>query len=948
MKTLISICSFCLCLFTYLHPSAVPGAAQDGQFGELNLIQEEHEMHGEEEGQTTVPTKNDEAKTGKHETKVLTKAHEAILPPEAGAEVSAAEPEESKAPAKKSELRGTYQDLLADAWKAYTAQSYPKAKHLFRNAIQSKDIKVANEALLGLGYTLKNMGEHTEARAILEQLVIKDYRTEETVPQLLELLFAAKDWEKSEGLLGKLSPEQRQEWREKLESLKFQDEFEKVKKSSNKEQLVSFVEAHQHLLRQCKSPKSFYLTALGLSKSGAKRDALGIFGQLLACNPRNWDFRIKILGELSSLLAFDTAWAKLTQEQQRRQLPAKYQARLAKIEIRLLRRRLSKLDASCIEYRTLSNRLVALDPHDQDARKGLAWSCYSAEEYHCALENFSTLHASDPQKEEYLLGYCYTLEKLGQIDKAISLLEGWKMLSSPEIVSAIHRLYRQQGAALYEERNYGEAEYYLTKALQIDPGDKTGKNLLGWSRYHQGDFDGALSVFREIYWVSKSPQSAENALLVLEKKGSDSKTSEFLSELAAEENPALQKIAADRFYLRGELIKAAQTFKGSDSCYYNCDTPWAELFGYYRNRDGDSGFSRLTELAFPFRFHYPAVNGREWVAGVTSIFLDAGEVSAEPFAGKFYRSLNTSGAKDDSFEESVWVWTPEVLYNIEGPVKYEFRLGATPFGGAVDPMVTFSAQASRKDSWHVNVHQCSVDESILSYVGQQDPYGNQDWGRVLKTGIEGSKTFSLVPPYWISVNLGYDSYWGKNVEENRSIFGTASAGRSEPFRDGYLSYGLFFSAEHFEQNTDFFTFGHGGYFSPNVFYISGPFLQYKTGPCRDYWFDGQISLGYMHYETEDAPHYHKTRDDLSGMNQAAINEFNAEFEGESESDLGISLKFQGLRHINDRVAVGGAVSLDTTSEYTEWQALLTLRLYFQPRTKFCAARDLLNTVRPCF
>lgn len=51
----------------------------------------------------------------------------------------------------------------------------------------------------------------------------------------------------------------------------------------------------------------------------------------------------------------------------------------------------------------------------------------------------------------------------------------------------------------------------------------------------------------------------------------------------------------------------------------------------------------------------------------------------------------------------------------------------------------------------------------------------------------------------------------------------------------------------------------------------------------------------MYYKTEDAPHYHKTDDDLSGLNQAAINEFNAEFEGESESDLGISVKFQGLR-----------------------------------------------------
>jgi tetratricopeptide (TPR) repeat protein len=909
-------------------------------------------MHGEEqERHTTVPTKNDEArvKTREHETKVRTKAHEPILPPEAGAEMSAAEPEKSKAPAKKSTgIRGTYQELLADAWKAYTAQSYSKAKHLFQNAIQSKDMKVANEALLGLGYTLKNMGEHTEARAILEQLVAKNYRTEETILQLLELLFAAKDWEKSEALLQKLSPEERQGWREKFEGLKFQAEFEKVKKSSDEEQLVSFVEAHQHLLKQCKFSESFYVTALEVSKSGAERKALGIFRQLLACNPRNWDFRIKVFRELISLLAFDTASAELTKEHQRPQVPTKYQARLAEVEIQLLKRRLSKLDASCYEYRTLSNRLVALDPHDQDTRKGLAWNCYRAEEYQCALENFSSLYASDPQKEEYLLGYCYTLEKLGRTDRAISLLESWEKLSSPEIVSAIHRLYRQKGDASYKEKNYAKAEYYLTKALEIDPGDKTGKNLLGWSRYQQGDFDGALSVFRETYRVSKSPEWAENALIVLEKEGNHSKTSEFLFDLAGEESPALRKIAADRFYLAGEPIKAAQTFKGSDACYYNCDTPWAELFGYYRNRDGDSGFSKLTEVAFPFRFHYPTVNGREWVAGVTSIFVDAGDVPAEPFAGKFYSSLDTPGAKGDSFEESVWVWEPEVRYHIEGPVKYEFRLGATPLGGAVDPMVTFFAEASKKDSWHVNVHQCSVDESILSYVGQRDPYGDQDWGRVLKTGIKGSKTFALVPPYWFSVNLGYDYYWGKNVKENYSIFGTASAGRSETFRDGYLSYGLFFSTEHFERNTDFFTFGHGGYFSPNVFYISGPFLQYKTGPCRDYWFDGQISLGYMYYKTEDAPHYHKTDDHLSALNQAALNEFNAEFEGESESDLGISAKFQGLRYINDRVAVGGAVSLDTTSEYTEWQALLTLRLYFQPRIKFCAARDLFNTIRPYF
>lgn len=742
MKILINICSICLLLSTHLSLVTAQETMQ-GQYSDgSHFIETPKHARGENRGQRK------------------------------------ADPKPSV----------THRGLLAEAWKLYRAKKYPKAKRLFQKAMQAKDAEVRDEALLGLGYTMKNIGENAEAMAILGKLVQKDYRSAETVPALAELLFAAGDWEKSEELLVKMHHKDRETW-----------------------------------------------------------------------------------------------------------------------------------------------------------RKRLAWSCYRAQDYQCAIEHFSTLYSSDPQEEEYLLACCYALEKLGWWEEAINLLEAWEGGMSTEIASVMNRLYKQKGDSEYKKKNYAQAEHYLAKALKIDPWDDGAMSLIGWSRYHLGDLDGALYIFRKKYRDSKSPESAGTLLLVLEKMG---KESQFLSELAADQDPVLRKIAGDHFYQRESPIRAAQTFKSSDSCYYNCDTPWGELFGYYRHRDGDAGLSKLTELAFPIRFHYPMQYGREWVVNITPKYLDAGRAPSEPYAGKFYRSLNDPNVNADSFDDSLWVWEPEVGYNIEDVVNYELRLGATPIGGAVDPMVRFFAQASKKDEWHVNLHQCSVKESILSYVGQTDPYGTKTWGRVLKTGIEGSRTFSLHPPYWFSLDLGYDYYWGKNVKENYSIFGTASAGRTQPFGDGDLSYGLFFSSKHFRRNTDFFTFGHGGYFSPDIFYIYGPFLRYATDHCRDYWFDGQISLGYMHYETENAPHYHETGDATSDLNLSAGNDFNGGYEGDTESGLGVAVKLQGLKFVNDHAAVGGGVSLDSTSEYTEWQVLLTLRLYFQPRKKLCSTKDLFRTVLP--
>jgi hypothetical protein len=289
---------------------------------------------------------------------------------------------------------------------------------------------------------------------------------------------------------------------------------------------------------------------------------------------------------------------------------------------------------------------------------------------------------------------------------------------------------------------------------------------------------------------------------------------------------------------------------------------------------------------------------------------------------------------------------PDLALELEGRLHLSLHAGTTPVGGPVRPTPTFAARLSAPD-WYVDLHRCDVGDSILSYVGQKDPYSRDRWGRVTRNGLTAGKTWALRPGWWVSSSAGFDYYTGENVWSNQSVQFDAAVGRTLMLDADELSYGLFFHAEHYRRNSDFFTYGHGGYFSPGLMTLLGPFVRYRSAVCRDFWFDVQASVGWLHQRLDASPAYPLFDGDDAGLTPAAAAEARSRYAGDTADKIGASLKLQAMKLLTPHVAVGAFAAVDNSADYTEWTAGLGVQIFFDPQNLFWMRKDMFRDFGRC-
>jgi len=288
-------------------------------------------------------------------------------------------------------------------------------------------------------------------------------------------------------------------------------------------------------------------------------------------------------------------------------------------------------------------------------------------------------------------------------------------------------------------------------------------------------------------------------------------------------------------YAAEELpIRAAQTHpeSGRGTCYANCDAPWLDTGVRFRSVSGDDGLSRLDELSFPIQYHRPAANGGKWTVRLAPRLLSTGKAPQDAYMGSFYSYLD-QGQRRQSPLDQTWVVSPEVGYQQAGRYRFQAMLGATPLGGPIHALPIFRLGLGQDNDWALELRQGSVSESLLSAIGQKDPYSGATWGRVVQSGIKAGKTFDLAGAYWLAAEAEYDHYWGENVAGNHRVAGNLSLGRTDDYRDMEFTSGLSLTAFHFQNNQNFHTFGHGGYFSPSVPALQGVLVRPVCQPGLD-------------------------------------------------------------------------------------------------------------------
>jgi hypothetical protein len=399
------------------------------------------------------------------------------------------------------------------------------------------------------------------------------------------------------------------------------------------------------------------------------------------------------------------------------------------------------------------------------------------------------------------------------------------------------------------------------------------------------------------------------------------------------------------FFDRGAPVTAAQLDRSPDRCYLNADSPRMEAFLYYRSKQGDGKFGDIEETALPITFVYPTALGNQWSASVTPKYLSGNSGPSNPQAGRYYRFLDGAAKKQD-LEDSLFVVQPDVGFAMEGQLHTDIHIGSTPFNGPVDPTPTFEIRVSAPD-WYVDVHRCNVKDSILSYVGQKDPYGNDEWGRVTRNGIEAGKTWPLGGKWWVSGSAGFDYYMGDSVWDNQAVHLDTAVGRTLLFDRDEFSYGLFLTAQHFRRNSDFYTYGHGGYYSPDLMTMVGPLVRYRTAICRDYWFDVQASAGWLHQRLGSSPFYPLFDGDTAGFTPAAAADANGKYDSDTDNKLGINLRLQGMKMITPYLAAGGFASVNNSADSTEWTAGIGIQIFFDPQNLFWTRKDMFREFGKC-
>lgn len=595
-----------------------------------------------------------------------------------------------------------------------------------------------------------------------------------------------------------------------------------------------------------------------------------------------------------------------------------------KLQSDFLREKLTKSLPDSKEATELSQQMLVLDPDDKAALSALAWSHYHHEDYEHSSELFRKLSHAAPENSDYRSGLINGLLKLNRLDEAFSELqradrhdEAYQKLET--------RLYMARANRHFQNKKYKESEADLKKVLESSPNDPDARLLMGWSLYSQKQTKAAVDYFSGI-WLERPDAGVASVLPGLyDELGMSKEKASFLRQLEQSEKPELRKILADYHAAvqnrntSGDT-RTAESVNSPQSIYFNTHKPSLALNYLYRSRSGDNGTAHLEQQGARLSYKYPLSESQAVSFELTPEHISSGGV-------KDFSTLSVGtvvGVGDTAMQRSLVtsadLITPTLKFQAEGGIKQSYMLGTTPLNGIIAPMATAAAQYEGRN-WQVNLHQEPVIQSILSYTGLNDPFGSRSWGRVVRSGANGTYTFPLDHDYWLSFSGRADYLWGKNVIDNFGAEGGMAAGKSITTSMGSLTLGAFVTNIHFERNVNFYTFGQGGYYSPNYLLAAGPFLNFEYKAGNKIWWKTELSGNRFHSETADAPFF-PLQNERPGESH---------FAGSVKDGIGYRVAVEGRYLVNPYLDVGGRFSLEQAAAFNDMASNLGIRLYFSPR-----------------
>jgi len=544
------------------------------------------------------------------------------------------------------------------------------------------------------------------------------------------------------------------------------------------------------------------------------------------------------------------------------------------------------------------------------------------------------------QRNRLLLDQAEQYRRLGKHQQALDILQGFQTDTAQQ-----DDVLREKAALYRAMQKPAMAANYYQQLLQLHPQET---DLI---------FD-LLHAQIEARQIIKAQELAITINHKLEKKDvphrlalieawsdmqNEDKASQLLAVLRNDfpENPEVLRLAArqaknanqDDEALR--LLKSARTAyqqqpTGSDlpeltSLNDDIDELSAKRTGEFNiaydltTRTQTDGQSTLTAELIPMELRFPSIHNGHVFLRIEPAKLDAGSLltSDRGEISEFGQGLFCFPICNGASPNQKATGTSFAIGYENETLRLD--IGTTPLGFLVEDIVggvTLDGDLGTF-SWGIDISRRPLTSTLMTFAGARDINTGKVWGGIRTNGVTFSLSHDEGGPVGFWSNLDLHHITGKNVASNNRV--RLMGGMYWKFINNdskQVSIGLNAGIWRHEKSLDEFTFGQGGYYSPNRYRsISLPFDFYGRYNDRlSYRFKASVSHSWT-FENRTA--YYPNDPALQAAAEAAqgTTGIDPHFEGGSGGGIGYSLKAGVEYKLNDHLAIGAEAGLERSDFY---------------------------------
>lgn len=358
-------------------------------------------------------------------------------------------------------------------------------------------------------------------------------------------------------------------------------------------------------------------------------------------------------------------------------------------------------------------------------------------------------------------------------------------------------------------------------------------------------------------------------------------------------------------------------------------SPWAGGTGYVNHRSGTAGFDALSMLAAPFEASMPLGPSARLTVVSVPVFLDPGSATTAPILSNgVTQQLGTAAVNS--------VLTQQNATGIGGEVQlamptFAASVGYSPYGFLVSNAIGRLNWRPANGPFTLSFTRDSVKDSQLSYAGLRDPgsaapgFGGNVWGGVVTTGGEAAfGKGDAASGYYVSG--GYQYIDGVHVQTNDRVDGDAGAyWRVKDIPDvGSLTVGANFFGMHYAHNSFYFTYGQGGYFSPQAYFLGNVPVSWTGRRGVNFHYAITAGLGVQAFQDDSSQYF-----PLDSALEVANN--NPSYPAQTIVSANYNLNSEGAYHLTDHWYAGGFLNLNNTRSYNNQVVGFYVRYLFRPQ-----------------